>query len=132
MPIIKVYATEGLTTAEKHLVAKMTNTVVDTLKRPSEKVRVIINEYKFTNFAVNGETIKKRIEKEGAENEDTNNSDVMIEAIIMEGRTPDDKESFIAHMTETVASAGFRKSNIRMLITELKPKNFAVNGKLAK
>jgi 4-oxalocrotonate tautomerase len=63
MPIINVTMHEGSTLEQKRkLVKNMTESVVKSLDVPPDRVRIIINEFPETNFAVAGVLISDKKE----------------------------------------------------------------------
>lgn len=66
MPIIQVNILEGRSQDQKeNMINKITNAVAETLNAPAETVRIIINEMKLENFAVNGESKLKKGKEKG-------------------------------------------------------------------
>ncbi|ADC49493.1 4-oxalocrotonate tautomerase [Alkalihalophilus pseudofirmus OF4] len=58
MPIVTVQLLEGRTDDQKRaLVEKVTDAVSETTGAPAERISVIIDEMKPTNFAVNGKRL---------------------------------------------------------------------------
>lgn len=68
MPIIQAHILQGRSEEKKEaFIAAVTDAAVAHLDAPRETVRVILNEMLPTNYAISGETIKRRREKAAKE-----------------------------------------------------------------
>ncbi len=55
MPVIQIHLLEGQTReAKQELVRRVTEVVCDTLNKPSEKVRIILDEKSTDSYAIGG------------------------------------------------------------------------------
>ena len=113
MPTMHVTTTTGRTLEEKKaLVLALTDCIENALKRPREIIRVVFHEIPGNSYAVAGEMLNGKM-------------DTMVNVLIIEGRTREQKDDLSNQVIAAVQSVpAFTGGPIRAFIHEVEKESF--------
>ncbi|WP_321871768.1 tautomerase family protein [Paraburkholderia tropica] len=124
MPTLEVYVPAGhVETRKAALIEQLTQATVDAIGAPAESVRILLSELPASDYGIGGRTASA-----GAPA-----SLPVIIAILIAGRTDEQKRALIHALSETSASILETPVNAtRVMIKDIPNTDFGLGGKTAK
>ncbi|MGU7774394.1 2-hydroxymuconate tautomerase family protein [Burkholderia sp. MR1-5-21] len=124
MPTLEVFLPAGhADTRKAELIARLTGATVDAIGAPAESVRILLNELPATHIGLGG-----RSAADGAPP-----SLPVIVAILIAGRTDEQKRALIAALSETSAEVlDAPLQATRVMIKDIPNTDFGIGGKTAR
>ncbi|WP_323123358.1 tautomerase family protein [Burkholderia alba] len=124
MPTLEVYLPAGQPETRKAaLIANLTQATVDAISAPAESVRILLNELPGGHYAIGGTRAA-----DGAKP-----SLPVIIAILIAGRTLDQKRALIAALADTAAETlESALDATRVMVKDIPNTDFGIGGKTAK
>lgn len=121
MPTIESYLNEGYSDAQKaELISVLTSAVVRAIAAPADSVRVMLWEVPSGHFGVGGTATGM------------NDAQVLMQAVLIAGRSPEQKTRLIAALSEAaVAVLEIPLHAVRVLIRDVPNTEYGLGGQTA-
>ena len=131
MPNLNLYLVEGYSDEQKsHLLARLTDAVVDSLGAPRSAVRIFLIELEEKHISVGGITLSLLREQQATQ---VVHGGPTIQAMLIAGRSEQQKSALIASLSAAVGEIlDIPPDTIRIIVVDIPNTDFGMNGVTAK